>query len=96
MTTYRLHDRLHKLETVHGLREHVGTEPRQIRILLTEEQWQGVPIGSLIHVGGNPPMVYRYCGGYDPGASSFLAEEVDISYWQSWGLQPVDYVVLDI
>lgn len=96
MTAYRLYNRLHKLEIVHDLREHAGTTPRQVRILLTEKEWASVPVGSLIHVGGEPPRVYRYCGGYDPEKSSFLGEELEGAYWQTWGLQPVDYVVLDI
>jgi len=73
-----------------------ASKPRQIRVLLVPEHWQEVPIGSLIHMGGNPPRVFRYVGGYDPVSSSCQAEEVDLPYDRSWGLQPVDYVVLDI
>lgn len=88
-----LNNRVTRLETALAVGALTGTKPRQIRILLTEREWAAVPLHSLIHMRGK---VFRYVGGYDPVSSTFQAEEVDLSYDRSWGLQPVDYVVLDI
>jgi len=69
------------------------SKPREVRILLTEKEWEEVPLDSLVHVAGK---VFRYVGEYDPVSSTFRGEEVDLPYDRSWGRQPIDYVVLDI
>lgn len=89
-----LKNRVTKLEGALAVGALMGTKSRQIRLLLTEEQWSKVPVGSLIHIGSDPPKVYRFLGKFDPVASSFQGEEVDIPYWHSWGLQPVDFYVV--
>lgn len=91
-----LNNRVTKLETALAVGALTGTKSRQIRLLLIAEHWSEVPVGSLVHVGGNPPKVYRFQGEFDRGAHSFQGEEVDIPYWRSWGLQPIDFLVLDI
>lgn len=88
-----LNNRVVRLETALAVGALTGTKALQIRILLTEREWAEVPLDSLIHVRGK---VYRYVGEYDPVSSTFQAEEVDLPYDRSWGLQPVDYVVMDI
>jgi hypothetical protein len=91
-----LNNRVTRLEGALAVGALIAAKPGQVRVLLSELEWREVPIGSLIHIGGNPPRVFRYMGGYDPVSSSCQAEEVDLLYDRSWGLQPVDYVVLDI
>ena len=89
-----LNNRVVRLETALAVGALTGTKALQIRILVTEREWAAVPVGSLVHMGSNPPKVYRFLGEYNPVASSFLGEEVDIPYDRSWGLQPVDFVIL--
>jgi hypothetical protein len=91
-----LSNRVVRLETALAVGALTGTKARQIRVLLSGQDWEQVPIGALIHMGGNPPKVFRYVGAYDEVSSSCQAEEVDLPYDRSWGLQPVDFVVLDI
>ena len=91
-----LNDRVTKLEGALAVGALTArSKPRQIHVLLSDLDWREVPEGSLIHMG-NPPRVFRYVGMYDPASSTFQGEEVDLPYDRSWGLQPVDFVVLDI
>lgn len=88
-----LNNRVTRLETALAVGALTGSKPREIRILLTEREWAEVPLDSLVHVAGK---VFRYVGAYNPVSSTFQAEEIDLAYDRSWGLQPIDYVVLDI
>ena len=75
-----LNTRVRKLETALTVGTLTGTGPAADTPAPTEQQWAEVPVGSLIHIGSNPPKVYRFLGEFDPVAYSFQGEEVDIPY----------------